>query len=43
MQNFHGQMNILKSEMERWKKSGFTVIFLGADEKRAEKLKNVLR
>ncbi len=42
MQNFHGQMHVLKTEMERWKKAGFTVIFLGEDEKRVEKLEQVL-
>ncbi|MCU9615284.1 transcription-repair coupling factor [Caldibacillus lycopersici] len=42
MQNFHGQMNLLKTEMERWRKSGYTVIFLGADEGRVEKLESVL-
>ena len=42
MQNFHGQMHVLKTETERWKKAGFTVIFLGEDEKRVEKLEQVL-
>lgn len=42
MQNFHGQINILKTEMERWQKSDYTVIFLGADKKRVEKLERVL-
>ena len=42
MQNFHGQMHVLKTEMERWKKAGFTVIFLAEDEKRMEKLEQVL-
>lgn len=42
MQNFHGQMNILKSEMERWEKGGFTVVFLATDEDRVERLAAVL-
>lgn len=42
MQNFHGQMHVLKTEIERWKKGNFAVIFLGADEKRADKLESVL-
>lgn len=42
MQDFHGQMHLLKAEIERWKKGGFTVVFLGADEKRVEKLDSVL-
>lgn len=42
MQNFHGQMHVLKTEIERWKKGNFAVIFLGANEKRADKLESVL-
>lgn len=42
MQNFHGQMNVLKSEVERWEKGDYTVVFLGSDEKRVQKLENVL-
>lgn len=30
MQNFHGQMNVLKAEMERWRKTGATVMMLAA-------------
>ncbi|WP_053369050.1 transcription-repair coupling factor [Bacillus sp. FJAT-27245] len=42
MQNFHGQMHLLKSEMERWRKGGYTVLFLGADSERVGKLQRVL-
>lgn len=42
MQNFHGQMNVLKSELERLEKGGYTVIFLGADEHQAERMETVL-
>jgi transcription-repair coupling factor (superfamily II helicase) len=42
MQNFHGQMNVLKAEMERWKKGNYTVILLGPDEERTHKLERVL-
>ncbi|WP_316572824.1 transcription-repair coupling factor [Neobacillus sp. YIM B06451] len=42
MQNFHGQMHLLKSEMERWRKGGYTVLFLGADSERIGKLQRVL-
>lgn len=42
MQNFHGQMNVLKSELERWKKGNYTVIFLGPEEERVKKLGRVL-
>jgi transcription-repair coupling factor (superfamily II helicase) len=42
MQNFHGQMHLLKAEVERWKKSHFAVLFLGQDEERVKKLERVL-
>ncbi|MFY4777232.1 transcription-repair coupling factor [Metabacillus sp. RGM 3146] len=42
MQNFHGQMHLLKGELERWKKGKQTVVFLGADEERVKKLDQVL-
>ena len=43
MQNFHGQMNVLKSEIERWKKSHYSILFLGSDEERVKKLERVLQ
>jgi transcription-repair coupling factor (superfamily II helicase) len=42
MQNFHGQMHVLKSELERWKKSNYAVVFLGSDPERVRKLQHVL-
>lgn len=42
MQNFHGQMNLLKSEMTRWERSGTQVVLLAATEERAERLQRVL-
>ncbi|MBP1996173.1 transcription-repair coupling factor [Paenibacillus eucommiae] len=42
MQSFHGQMNLLKSEMERWKKNGSNVILLANGEERRERVKRVL-
>jgi len=42
MQNFHGQMHVLKSEMERWHKMGASVVFLAADKERAKRLQRVL-
>lgn len=41
MQNFHGQMNVLKGEIERWTKSHHHVIFMAADEERAKRLERV--
>lgn len=42
MQNFHGQMHLLKAEVERWKKGSYTVLFLGSDQERVKKLERVL-
>ncbi|MDR7080346.1 transcription-repair coupling factor (superfamily II helicase) [Neobacillus niacini] len=42
MQNFHGQMHLLKAEVDRWKKGNYSVLFLGADDERVKKLERVL-
>nr|WP_236588295.1 transcription-repair coupling factor [Tumebacillus amylolyticus] len=42
MQNFHGQMTVLKTEVDRWTKTGFQVVFLAANPERAERLHRVL-
>lgn len=42
MQQFHGQMSLLKTEVSRWHKGNYAVVFLATDEKRAEKLKRML-
>lgn len=42
MQNFHGQMHVLKAEMERWKKTGTKVILLANGEDRIERMRRVL-
>ncbi|AKG36926.1 transcription-repair coupling factor [Paenibacillus durus] len=42
MQDFHGQMNVLKSEMERWHKSGVQVVMLAGSEDRMERIRRVL-
>ncbi|MDM5196835.1 transcription-repair coupling factor [Fictibacillus enclensis] len=42
MQNFHGQLNVLKGELERWKKTNYTIVFLAASEERAKRLERVL-
>ncbi|MEH6940689.1 transcription-repair coupling factor [Bacillus sp. JJ722] len=42
MQNFHGQMNVFKSEIERWKKSKYSVVILGPTQERMAKLRRVL-
>jgi transcription-repair coupling factor (superfamily II helicase) len=42
MQNFHGQMNVLKGEMDRWKKLGFAIVFVALNKERANRLERVL-
>ena len=42
MQDFHGQMNVLKSEMERWKKSGANIMMLASNEERMDRMRRVL-
>jgi transcription-repair coupling factor (superfamily II helicase) len=42
MQNFHGQMHVLKAELDRWQKGKYTVVFLGSNEDRVKKLEQVL-
>jgi len=42
MQNFHGQMNLLKTEMERWKKTGSKVMLIASGEERMDRVRRVL-
>lgn len=42
MQNFHGQINVLKTEVTRWNKSGNRVVLLAATEERADRLERVV-
>jgi transcription-repair coupling factor (superfamily II helicase) len=42
MQQFHGQMNVLKSEVQRWQRSGTHVVLTAATEERADRLERVL-
>lgn len=42
MQQFFGQMPLLKTEMERWQKQEFTVIVMTANQERAEKVNQTL-
>ncbi|WP_058300458.1 transcription-repair coupling factor [Gorillibacterium timonense] len=42
MQSFHGQMNLLKAEMERWKKSGSRVLLLAEGSERKDRVRRVL-
>ncbi|MEK3888943.1 transcription-repair coupling factor [Bacillus sp. FSL K6-3431] len=42
MQNFHGQMHLLKTEVDRWRKNDFSITFLAPDVQRAKKIQSVL-
>ncbi|SDC86148.1 transcription-repair coupling factor [Melghirimyces thermohalophilus] len=42
MQQFHGQMHVLKTEWDRWVKSKYRVLFLASTDDRAERLERVL-
>lgn len=42
MQQFHGQMHILKNEMIRYKKGDYSVVFLTSTPERAEKVRAIL-
>ncbi|WP_223703313.1 transcription-repair coupling factor [Sutcliffiella deserti] len=41
MQHFHGQMHLLKSEIERWKKANYAIVVLASDQDRIQKLETV--
>lgn len=43
MQQFHGQMNLLKSEADRWRLAGYTVLITAEGEGRPEKVRSILR
>ncbi|GEK34491.1 transcription-repair coupling factor [Kurthia sibirica] len=42
MQRFHGQMTLLKAEIERWKSEKFTVLFITEDAERLGQMQNLL-
>lgn len=42
MQSFHGQIQLLKTEVERWIKSDFSVTFLASDPGKVKRLSQVL-
>ncbi|WP_107728483.1 transcription-repair coupling factor [Desmospora activa] len=42
MQQFHGQMHVLKTEWERWTKGKYRVLFTASTQERAERLERVL-
>ncbi|MGN7410533.1 transcription-repair coupling factor [Sporosarcina sp. SAFN-010] len=42
MQQFHGQMNLLKSEMERWQQNQFNVFILAEGKERVDQVHSIL-
>ena len=42
MQEFHGQMNLFKNELNRWKQANFSVIITAQNEERADRIVRVL-
>nr|WP_218843316.1 transcription-repair coupling factor [Sporosarcina sp. JAI121] len=42
MQQFHGQMNLLKNEMERWQQGHFTVFIIADGNERMQKVQSIL-
>ncbi|SEO92986.1 transcription-repair coupling factor (superfamily II helicase) [Amphibacillus marinus] len=42
MQQFHGQMSVLQSEMKRWQKADYSIVFLASTPQRAEKIQSIL-
>lgn len=42
MQQFHGQMNLLQTEMKRWEKGDYSVVVMAPNPQRAEKVQGVL-
>lgn len=42
MQQFHGQMHVLKAEWDRWQKANYRVVFTASNKERAERLRRVL-
>ncbi|QPC48472.1 transcription-repair coupling factor [Mangrovibacillus cuniculi] len=42
MQHFHGQSELLATEIKRWKKAKYTVLFFAPDESRKKKIKDLL-
>src|SRR5699024_10780056 len=42
MQEFHSQMDLFKSEITSWRKSGFSVIILAPNKQRAKRIQSIL-
>src|SRR5699024_131822 len=42
MQDFHGQMDVLKTEISRWQKADYSVVIAAFNEKRVERIHSIL-
>ncbi|MCA1322073.1 transcription-repair coupling factor [Bacillus tianshenii] len=42
MQHFHGQMHLLKSEIDRWRKANYAIVVMASNQERMDKLESVL-
>lgn len=42
MQNFHGQLNLLKNEVDRWTKAQYKVVILAQESERAKRIDHIL-
>ena len=43
MQQFHGQMNLVKNEIDRWQQSHFNVFIIADGDERMQKVKSILQ
>ncbi|WP_342513933.1 transcription-repair coupling factor [Sporosarcina sp. FSL K6-1522] len=43
MQQFHGQMNLLKNELDRWQQGAFNVFVVADGEERMQKVQSILQ
>lgn len=42
MQNFHGQLNLLKSEVERWAKANYKIVIVAGEKERSKRIADIL-
>lgn len=42
MQNFHGQLNLLKSEVDRWSKANYKIVITASEKERAKRIEGIL-
>ncbi|QOY37466.1 transcription-repair coupling factor [Anaerobacillus isosaccharinicus] len=42
MQSFHGQLNLLKNEVDRWAKSNYKIVITASEKDRAKRIEGIL-